>query len=150
MKKILLSLAFATMLAGTAVAQQPVKTQTSAPQVTAKNGPAMTLENAEHNFGDIKQGDVVEHTFVFKNTGNQPLIIDRVEVSCGCTTPSYTKEPVMPGKTGTVTAKFDSAGKLGLQKKPITIHSNSADGVAYVYIVTDIKEKTATAAKVNK
>jgi hypothetical protein len=147
MKKYFLTLAFATLLAGGAMAQQPAKTQTSAPQEQAKAGPAITFDTAEHNFGDIKQGDIVEHTFTFTNTGTQPLIIERVDVTCGCTTPSYTKEPVMPGKTGTVTAKFNSAGKLGVQKKPITIHSNAADGIARVYIVTDIKAKTTTTAK---
>lgn len=150
MKKIFLSLAFATLLAGGAVAQQPTKTQATAPQEAAKTGPAITFETSEYNFGDIKQGDVVEHTFTFTNTGTQPLVIDRVEVTCGCTTPSYTKEPVMPGKTGTVTAKFNSAGKMGQQKKPITIHSNAAAGIARVYIVTDIKEKTVSTAKANQ
>lgn len=150
MKKIFLSLAFATLLAGGAVAQQPTKTQATAPQEAAKTGPAITFEASEHNFGDIKQGDVVEHIFTFTNTGNQPLVIDRVEVTCGCTTPSYTKEPVMPGKKGTVTAKFNSAGKMGQQKKPITIHSNAATGIARVYIVTDIKEKAVSTAKANQ
>lgn len=147
MKKIFLSLAFATLLAGGAVAQQPAKTQATAPQEAAKTGPAITFETAEHNFGDIKQGDVVEHTFTFKNTGNQPLVIERVDVTCGCTTPSWTKEPVMPGKTGTITAKFNSSGKMGQQKKPITIHSNAADGIARIYIVTNITEKSTSTAK---
>lgn len=146
MKQIILSFTFATLLAGGTMAQQPAKNQVTAPQEQAKTGPAITFETSEHNFGDIKQGDVVEHTFMFTNTGNQPLIIERVEVTCGCTSPSWTKEPVMPGKTGTVTAKFNSSGKLGQQKKPITIHSNAADGIARVYIVTNIKEKTATTA----
>lgn len=141
MKKLILSLAFATMVAGGAMAQQPVKAQTTAPQEQAKAGPAITFENTEHNFGDIKQGDVVEHTFTFTNTGTQPLVIERVEATCGCTTPSYTKEPVMPGKTGTVTAKYNSTGQMGLQKKPITIHSNAASGIARVYLVTEVKQK---------
>ena len=147
MKKIFLSLSLALLVAGGAAAQSPVKNQPSAPQENAKNGPSITFETSEHNFGEIKQGDVVEHTFKFTNTGNQPLIIERVDVTCGCTTPSWTKEPIMPGKSGTITAKFNSAGKLGQQKKPITIHSNAADGIARVYIVTDIKEKTASTAK---
>jgi hypothetical protein len=146
MKKTLLSITFTVLLAGSAMAQQPVKNKVSAPQEQAKSGPAITFETPEHNFGDIKQGDIVEHTFRFTNTGNQPLIIERVEVTCGCTSPSWTKEPVMPGKSGIVSAKFDSAGKLGQQKKPITIHSNATGGIARVYIVTDIKEKTASTA----
>ncbi len=147
MKKILLSLAFAALVAGGATAQERSKTKVAAPSEQAVNGPALTFEETEYNFGDISQGDVVEHTFKFKNTGTQPLIIERVDVTCGCTTPAWTKEPVMPGKTGIVTAKFNSAGKLGQQKKAITVHSNSADGAKYVYIVTDIKEKAGASAK---
>lgn len=145
MKKLFLSLAFAGLIAGGAVAQE--KTKATAPQEQAKNGPAITFEETEHNFGDITQGDVVEHTFNFKNTGTQPLVIERVDVSCGCTSPAWTKEPIMPGKTGFVTAKFNSAGKLGQQKKPLTIHSNAADGTKYVYIVTNIKPKSTASAQ---
>jgi len=145
MKKVLLSFAFTALVAGGAVAQEKPKTKVAAPQEQAKNGPVLTFEATEHNFGDITQGDVVEHTFKFTNTGTQPLIIERVDVTCGCTTPAWTKEPVMPGKTGFVTAKYNSAGRLGQQKKAITVHSNAADGAKYVYIVTNIKEKTASA-----
>lgn len=89
---------------------------------------------------------MVEHTFTFTNTGTQPLIIDRVDVTCGCTSPDWTKEAVMPGKTGFVKAKYNSAGRMGQQKKAITIHSNTGEPT-YVYIVTNIKEKTTSAAK---
>ncbi|MEJ8801900.1 DUF1573 domain-containing protein [Pontibacter sp. H249] len=147
MKKLLLSFVFAALVAGGASAQERAKAKTTAPQEQAVNGPALTFEQSEHNFGDITQGDVVEHTFKFKNTGTQPLVIERVDVTCGCTTPAWTKEPVMPGKTGYVTAKYNSAGRLGQQKKSITVHSNSADGAKYVYIVTNIKEKAAASAK---
>ncbi|GHA59999.1 DUF1573 domain-containing protein [Pontibacter akesuensis] len=145
MKKLLLSFAFAGLIAGGAVAQE--KPKATAPQEQAKNGPAITFEETEYNFGDISQGDVVEHTFNFKNTGTQPLVIERVDVSCGCTTPAWTKEPIMPGKSGFITAKFNSAGKLGQQKKPLTIHSNAAEGTKYVYIVTNIKAKSTASAQ---
>ncbi len=146
MKKIILSFAIAALAAGGAVAQQQPVRQASAPQVQAKTGPAITFTESEFNFGDITQGDVVEHTFTFKNTGTQPLVIERVDVTCGCTTPAWTKEPVMPGKTGTVVAKYNSAGRLGQQSKAITVHSNSGEPVQ-VYIKTNIKEKQASSAK---
>ncbi|MBX0331996.1 DUF1573 domain-containing protein [Pontibacter sp. HSC-14F20] len=145
MKKLILSFAMAALVAGGAVAQGPAK-QTAAPQAQAKSGPAISFESTEHNFGEITQGDVVEHTFTFTNTGTQPLIIDRVDVTCGCTSPDWTKEAVMPGKTGFVKAKYNSAGRMGQQKKAITIHSNTGEPT-YVYIVTNIKEKSASAAK---
>ena len=146
MKKILLTFAIAAITAGGAVAQQQPKKQPTAPQAQAKAGPVITFEEAEYNFGDITQGDVVEHTFTFKNTGTQPLVIDRIDVTCGCTTPTWTKEPILPGKTGTVVAKFNSAGKLGNQKKAITVHSNVGEPTS-VYIVTNIKEKQTGSAK---
>ncbi|MBF9254291.1 DUF1573 domain-containing protein [Pontibacter sp. 172403-2] len=149
MKKVILSMVFAALVAGGASAQTQLKAPATAPQEQAKNGPAITFEETEHNFGDITQGDVVEYTFKFKNTGTQPLVIDNVGVTCGCTTPNWTKEPVMPGKTGIVAAKFNSAGKMGQQKKAITIHSNAAAGDAYVYIVTNVKEKTTASAQKN-
>jgi hypothetical protein len=146
MKKIILSFAIAAITAGGAMAQSQPTRQTSAPQVQAKTGPIISFEESEYNFGDISQGDVVEHTFKFKNTGTKPLVIDRIDVTCGCTTPTYSKEPIMPGKTGTVVAKFDSAGKLGNQKKAITVHTNTGEPV-HVYIVTNIKEKQASSSK---
>lgn len=136
----------AALVAGGAVAQQGPAKQTAAPQARAKSGPAITFDATEHNFGDIAQGDVVEHTFTFTNTGTQPLIIDRVDVTCGCTSPDWTKEAVMPGKTGFVKAKYNSAGRMGQQKKAITVHSNTGEP-SYVYIVTNIKEKSASSAK---
>ncbi|PRY15446.1 uncharacterized protein DUF1573 [Pontibacter ummariensis] len=149
MKKVFLSLAFAALVAGGAVAQEQPKAKATAPQEQAVNGPAITFDETEHNFGDITQGDVVEHTFKFTNTGTQPLVIERVDVSCGCTTPAWTKEPVMPGKTGFISAKFNSAGKMGQQKKPLTIHSNAAGGTKYVYFVTNIKPKAEAASAKN-
>ncbi|MCC9136902.1 DUF1573 domain-containing protein [Pontibacter silvestris] len=144
MKKFILSMAIAAVAAGGAMAQTQPKQATE--QTQKKEGPAISFEESEHNFGDITQGDVVEHTFKFTNTGTQPLVIERVSVTCGCTTPNWTKEPVMPGKTGFVTAKFNSAGKMGQQKKAITVHSNAADGAAYVYIVTNINAKSTASA----
>ena len=51
------------------------------------SGPAITWEKSVYDFGDVVQGDKVEHTFKFKNTGNESLIITNVQVTCGCTTP---------------------------------------------------------------
>ncbi len=125
------------------MAQVAPKAPATAPQEQAVTGPVMTFAETEYNFGDITQGDVVEHVFKFTNTGTQPLVIERVTASCGCTTPAWTKEPVMPGKSGSITAKYNSAGRVGTQKKAITVVSNSADGAKYVYIVANVKEKGA-------
>ncbi len=81
-------------------------------------------QEIEHDFGDITEGEVVRHTFRFKNTGEHPLQLLRVKASCGCTTPSYTTEAVAPGAEGTVEVAFDSRGKPGFQNKAVTVTGN--------------------------
>src|SRR5574339_331543 len=95
------------------------------------NGPAITFEKKVNDFGDITQGDKVEETFRFTNTGNEPLIITNVQVTCGCTTPKgWPRDPIAPGQKGELTIAFNSAGKMGRQNKVVTIVSNAvnADG----------------------
>ncbi len=124
--------------------------QTTAPAAASKvvtNGPAITFVETKHDFGNIKQGDVVEYTFNFKNTGNQPLLISDVGVTCGCTATDYTKEPVAPGKSGFVKAKFNSAYKSGMQNKIITVKSNAVGGDAQVAIITNVIVPTEASAK---
>ncbi|MGC3944837.1 MAG: DUF1573 domain-containing protein [Chryseolinea sp.] len=111
---------------------------------TAKaNGPAITFEKSSHDFGDIVQGDKVEHVFKFTNTGNEPLIITNVQVTCGCTTPKgYPRDPIAPGGKGEITIAFNSAGKMGRQNKVVTVVSNAsnADG-AQISFTTNVLEK---------
>jgi hypothetical protein len=87
--------------------------------------PAFQFETIEHDFGTIKEGDIVEYTYKFKNTGDAPLIIQGAQGSCGCTVPNWTKEPIPVGGTGVVTAKFDSNGKKELQNKTVTVTANT-------------------------
>lgn len=93
-----------------------------------KNGPRFVFEEDTYNFGDIQQGKKVEHIFSFKNSGNQPLAISNIITTCGCTAPSWPKDPVQPGKEGEIKVIFNSAGKIGKQNKIITILSNSVNG----------------------
>ena len=88
-------------------------------------GPYITFEETAHDFGDIQQGDKVEHTFKLENSGNAPLIITNVQTTCGCTAPEWPKEPVMPGETAELKVRFDSTGKFGRQNKVISVISNS-------------------------
>lgn len=79
----------------------------------------------EHDFGKLKQGDEVEHKFKFTNTGSEPLVIENAKGSCGCTVPSYPKEPIAPGGTGEILVKFNSAGKSNQQQKTVTLTANT-------------------------
>jgi hypothetical protein len=114
-------------------------------QTKATSVAKITFDEKSHDFGDIYQGDKVEYTFKFKNTGTEPLIISSVQTTCGCTATDWTKTPVAPGKTGEVAATFNSAGKMGQQNKVISVYSNA--GLETVSIVTNILPAKAASAK---
>ncbi len=86
------------------------------------------------DFGTVKEGEIVEHIFQFTNTGEAPVILSQVSASCGCTTPNYTKDPVLPGKEGEIKVSFDSKGQVGKQQKIITVSSNATNKVTTVQI----------------
>lgn len=77
-----------------------------------------------HDFGVVIQGEVVIHTFQFKNTGSEDLIIRSISSTCGCTVPTYTKKPIAPGESGKVEVSFSSAGRKGRQHKAVTVLTN--------------------------
>ena len=80
----------------------------------------------------VDYGTIAQHTdgtrlFTFTNTGDAPLLITKVKTSCGCTVPSYSKTPILPGKTGELNIKYDTK-RLGSFTKTITVTSNSEGG----------------------
>lgn len=93
------------------------------------------------DFGEIIQGDKVEHTFIIKNTGQSPLIISNARASCGCTVPKYTEEPIAPNGTGELHVQFNSTGKSGKQRKSISLTTNTEKGREVVYITANINKK---------
>lgn len=102
-------------------------TATAAPAETKPEGPlpVAAFAKLEHDFGTIREGQVVEYTYTVKNTGEAPLIIQNAQPSCGCTAPDWTKTPIPVGGTGYVKAKFDSNGKPNIQNKSITVTANT-------------------------
>jgi uncharacterized cupredoxin-like copper-binding protein len=110
----------------------PAKTnqnKVNAAAVEASGDAKFEFDNAVWNFGEIKQGEVVEHVFKFKNVGTEPLIIAKAKGSCGCTAPSYTNVPVAPGDSGEIKVKFNSKGKRNKQNKMVTITANTTPNV---------------------
>ena len=87
--------------------------------------PAMEFQTTDHDFGTIKEGDIVEYSYVFKNNGAAPLIIQNAQGSCGCTASDWTKEPIPVGGSGYVKAKFDSNNKTNIQNKTVTVTANT-------------------------
>lgn len=94
---------------------------------TKPDGPLPAVEwgDTEWDFGTINEGDVVEHIYTFVNNGQAPLIIESAKPSCGCTVPSFSKEPIPVGGTGEIVVKFDSKGKPNIQTKTVTITANT-------------------------
>jgi hypothetical protein len=100
----------------------------SVPAISQEStGPRIEFEEENHDFGEIEQGQKVEHVFAFKNTGSSPLVISNILTTCGCTAPSWPKEPISPGGSGVIKVVFNSTGKMGKQNKVITVFSNSVD-----------------------
>jgi uncharacterized protein (DUF58 family) len=116
MKGLFLSL---VMLAGSFFVTSTVKAQ-------PESGAKIEFEKEVHDYGNIKYGANGTCTFEFKNTGNAPLIISKATGSCGCTVPSWPKEPIAPGAKGTITVKYDTK-RPGPISKSVTITSNAGN-----------------------
>lgn len=99
--------------------------QTAQATVAAKMPRLTFAEKGIYNFGDLTEGDTVEHVFGFTNTGEFPLIINNITASCGCTTPEWPREPIAPGAKSSIKVRFNSRGKVGEQNKTITVFANT-------------------------
>lgn len=95
------------------------------PETTATK---IKFETLEHNFGNQPQGKPVTYEFTFINKGDEPLVLENVKASCGCTTPTWTKEPVMKEKKGTIKAQYNMA-REGVFRKSITVTTKDGETV---------------------
>lgn len=94
------------------------------------------FDKTSHNFGTFSEDDpVVTCVFKFTNTGTAPLIIHQAVPSCGCTVPTYTKEPIKPGESGKLEIRYNGAGKFpGRFKKSITVRTNGKTKMVRLYV----------------
>ena len=139
MKKALFSLLmiFVATAGTTAIAQE------------LKNGAAIEFEKEVHDYGTVENGGNGQCTFEFTNTGNAPLIISNAKGSCGCTVPSWPKEPLAPGKTAKITVKYDTK-RPGAINKSVTITSNAVNTPTKVIrIKGNVKAKPVSGAPTN-
>ena len=104
-------------------------------------GPQIEFERTEHDYGEIEQGGNGKTEFSFTNTGTEPLIISKAKGSCGCTVPTWPKEPIAPGAKATIEVKYDTK-RVGPISKSVTITSNSVDNsTALLKIKGSVKAK---------
>ena len=90
--------------------------------------PVISFENKSHDFGKVKEEDgKITYVFEFVNRGNAPLVVNRVQASCGCTTPTWSKEPIEPGKKGSIMVTYNPLGRPGNFTKTITVYSNAIE-----------------------
>jgi hypothetical protein len=147
MKRILSALAFAALVSTCATAQTPASTMNDVvPTEKAKiGGPVMTFEKTEIDYGTIAQGADPLRRFKFKNTGTEPLIIKEAHGSCGCTIPSYKKEPIAPGETSEIEVRYDTQ-RIGEFTKSVTLTTNEAAAASRILVIKGkVNEKVAEA-----
>lgn len=100
--------------------------------------PVIAFDKTEHDFGTIIEGEIVEYTFNFTNTGGSDLILTKVSASCGCTIPKYDTKPVAPGEKGQIVVSFNSENRRGNQSKTIKVLSNAQPSLAELTITSNI------------
>ncbi|PCH68912.1 MAG: hypothetical protein COC01_02675 [Bacteroidetes bacterium] len=105
------------------------------------NAPDFKFEKETYDFGTITEGDKINFEYKFTNIGKEPLIITRVKGSCGCTIPQWPKEPIKGGEDGTIKIVFNSKGKVGKQRKTVTVNSNANTPAKRLFLVGTVLKK---------
>lgn len=100
--------------------------------------PKIELDQPVYDFGEVIRGQLVEHTFTFRNAGDSDLVIDRVKSTCGCTGVLLSNKNIPPGESGTIKATFNSSRFNGAVKKNILLYSNEPSGKPATFTVKGI------------
>ena len=114
MKKVIYLLGIMLLFAGVANAQD----------TKVKNGPEIEFEKIVHDYGDVPYNGNGECEFRFTNTGNEPLLVQKPKSSCGCTIPSWPKEPILPGESEVIKVTYRT-NRVGNINKTVTVTSNA-------------------------
>jgi hypothetical protein len=137
MKKIILSLTI--VLAGLSAAQaQTPNAPTDAVKAVNPKAADIKFNSLEIDYGTIEHNADGNREFKFKNVGKEPLIIANCQGSCGCTVPTWPKEPIMPGKSGIIKVKY-ATDRVGHFQKNVTVTSNAKVEKVVLTIKGDVK-----------
>jgi hypothetical protein len=129
MKKLILSIGLLMFVFFAATAQETPTTE----QPVNPNAPEIKFDKDSHDYGTINKGADGNCSFTFTNVGKEPLILSNCRASCGCTVPTWTKDPILPGKTGKIDVHYDT-NRLGNISKSITVTSNAKNASVVLMI----------------
>lgn len=142
MKRTFLTILLATIFVGGVFAQtEEEKEDKETITLDSESKAKIEFTKTSHDFGTVTEGTQATVEFTFKNTGDAPLVLTSVTASCGCTTPKWTREPIPPGGTGSVTAIYNSRGRPGKFTKTITVKHNGEGGTQYLTIRGNVEKK---------
>jgi hypothetical protein len=128
--KTMLVVALALCLGGTMVSCGDKKGSEGTSEFSDKMPVMALVDSATYDFGTIKEGEIVEKKFTFRNKGQFPLIINNVTASCGCTIPEWPREPIAPDAESSIVVRFNSKGKPGPQVKTVTVFANTEPAIS--------------------
>lgn len=117
----------------------PEQVRTRTQIVAAMPKTTMQFYETKYNFGTISQGRIVSHVFRFKNTGQNPLMIAKTDVSCGCTTPLFPYDAIPAGSDGEITVSYNSEKQTGSEQKNILVHSNANPEAVAITIEAEVR-----------
>ena len=143
MKKLVLLTILFSLLACNESASKKINTDVAQTQMSKDRKYAeITFDRIFHDFGAIKEGEIVKTVFSFTNTGENDLYIVDAIGSCGCTVPKYPKNvAIKPGESGEIEVNFDSNGRPNLQQKMVKISANTTSGGQLLRIQAFVEPK---------
>ena len=108
-----------------------------------KESTTVEIIDSVYDFGKIAEGDNVEFSYRFKNSGTKPLVISEASASCGCTVPEKPEKPILPGEMGFIKVKFNSQGRPGQAHKTVQVSSNAQPGFPQLLLKGEVEKKAA-------
>lgn len=143
-QSLFLSFSFILFLSFSGFSQESVAADVETAPLTS-----IEFEDPIFMFGEILQGEKVQNVFTFTNTGDEPLVLISAKGSCGCTVPSWPKEPILPGESADLLVSFNSKGKKGSQAKRVTIVTNTDPKTTYLTLKGEIVKGDESVVKVD-
>jgi ABC-type phosphate transport system substrate-binding protein len=119
---------------------------TSQAKVDIKSSAEIVFTTDQHDFGTVPEGPQAKFDFEFSNQGKEPLLLTDVHASCGCTTPMWPKEPIMPGAKSKITVVYNTKGRAGNFAKSIVVKSNAKSGDKIISIKGFVEAAVKSAA----